>query len=79
MTTDEKAAAFDTLARAMTGQWSNGRWRWLCPTPCGGPQWDTEAEAVADLVAWAQRIARRRGKPTLMQLEIQKESESVQP
>ncbi len=79
MTTEEKAAAFDTLARAMTSQLYDGKWRWICPTPCGGHGHATEAEAVADLVAWATRIARRRGKPTLMQLEIQKESESVQP
>ena len=61
MTTEEKVAAFDDLALAMTNQWASGHWTWFCPSPCGGadtPRCSRE-EAVADLVAWAQRTKKR--------------------
>jgi hypothetical protein len=56
MTDAEKIAAFDTLALALTNQWHDGSWTWFCRTPCGGlVKRATREEAVADLVAWAER------------------------
>jgi hypothetical protein len=59
MTTDEKAAAFDNLAAAMTNRWSDGEWSWWNPQPsCGtATKRATQEEAVADLVAWAEKMA----------------------
>lgn len=62
MTTEEKAAAFDTLCVALTNRWSCGYWTWWCSAPCGGARRDTREEAVADLVAWAAFTAPRREK-----------------
>lgn len=60
MTDAEKAAAFDALSVALTNQFSDGLWSWYCPTPCGGEaKFATQPEAVADLVRWAERMARR--------------------
>jgi hypothetical protein len=59
MTTEEKAAAFDRLAAALTNQWDDGSWSWWCRTPCGGPPRPTREEAVADLVAWANRPTKK--------------------
>ncbi len=58
MTTDEKAAAFDLLAVALTNCFADGTWSWWCPTPCGGlEKRETQAEAIADLIAWAEKTA----------------------
>lgn len=58
MTAAEKVVGFDALAWALTNQWCDGHWSWCCHTPCGGPARATRSEAVADLVAYAQREAR---------------------
>src|ERR1700722_576301 len=63
MTTEEKAAAFDLLAVALTNRWGDGSWTWWCCSPCGGEsKRETHAEAVADLVAWAVRIVKLKVK-----------------
>jgi hypothetical protein len=59
MTDAEKAAAFDRLADALTNRFHDGRWSWFCPTPCGGKSVATKAEAVADLITWAERTGPR--------------------
>ncbi len=59
MTTEEKAAAFDLVAVALTNDWSDGTWSWWCPSPPGGPHRATREEAVADLVAWAGKYKKR--------------------
>lgn len=58
MTDAEKAVAFDLISAALVNQWHDGRWTWWCPTPCGElePR-ATKGEAVADLVAWAGKMA----------------------
>jgi hypothetical protein len=61
VTTEEKAAAFDALALALTNCWFDGSWTWFCPTPCGSSvKRATRDEAVADLVEWAGRTAAKR-------------------
>lgn len=61
MTESEKAAAFDVIAAAMAHCWSDGKWTWWPAAPCGGAdRRDTPDEAVADFVAWCERIARRK-------------------
>jgi hypothetical protein len=65
LTDAEKAAAFDLLADAPANRLFDGRWQWWCHTPCGGPQRATKGEAVADLIAYAEREAghlKRRAK-----------------
>lgn len=61
MTTEEKAAAFDALAIALTNCWHDGSWTWFCPCPCGSSKpRATREEAVVDLVEWAEKTARKR-------------------
>ena len=66
MTDTEKIKAFDDLASALTNCWASGSWSWWNPTPaCGtAPETmrQTQAEAVADLVAWAKRTAPKQRK-----------------
>ncbi len=62
MSTEEKAAAFDTLVLALTNRWVNGTFSWWCPTPCGGEQKGTREQAVADLIAWAERTAKAKAR-----------------
>jgi hypothetical protein len=58
MTTDEKAAAFDLLAAALTNRWWDGTFSiW------GGAMWEqphraTAAECIPDLIEWARRAKR---------------------
>lgn len=59
MTLEEKGAAFDAIAKALTNQWWDGTWSWWCPVPAGGPRRPSREEAVADLVAWARSAKRR--------------------
>lgn len=61
---DDKAAAFDALAVALTHRWADGQWCWYCHNPSGGSATmrATQAEAVADLVAWAERTAKQKRK-----------------
>jgi len=60
MTVEEKAAAYDLLTNAMTNRWVDGTWTWWCCTPCGGlTKRATRAEAVADLLAWAERTVKQ--------------------
>lgn len=57
MTVEEKAAAFDDLAVALTNRWADGLWSWWCPCPPGGAKQWTREQAIADLVAWAALVA----------------------
>lgn len=65
MTDAEKIAAFDALAASMTNRFADGLWSWWCPTPCGGEtKYASQPEAVADLVRWAERMAKWAAKRT---------------
>lgn len=61
MTDAEKVAAFDELAEALTNRWHDGSWTWWPPTACGSAETPraTQAEAVADLIEWAKRTAKK--------------------
>jgi hypothetical protein len=59
MSAEEKAAAFDVLALALTNRWADGLWSWWCPSPPGGEKRATREDAVADLVAWAQKRVKK--------------------
>ncbi len=62
MTDPEKIAAFDFLAVALVNQFSDGRYGWWNPTPCGGKSCDTPDEALADLIVWAERMVKVKAK-----------------
>jgi hypothetical protein len=58
----EKAAAFDLLCAALANRWHDGTF-----SACGAGLWDqpkraTAAACVADLLAWAERVAKHRAK-----------------
>ena len=59
MTTEEKAAAFDVLAMALTNRWHDGSWTWWASAPCGGlTKRATRGEAIQDLIEWSKKKAR---------------------
>ncbi len=70
MTAAEKIAAFDLLSVALTNKWENGSWSWWCCCPCGGEVQTTQEEAVADLIAWAGRTAKRKQKGVPLVLDV---------
>lgn len=56
----EKLAAFANLTDALTNRWADGTWTWWCPTPSGcETHRQTKEEAIVDLVAWAERMAKK--------------------
>lgn len=57
MTDAEKIAAFDNIATMMINQWGDGRYGWYLPSPGGGPTFETHAEALADFIKYAERVA----------------------
>lgn len=60
VTIEEKAAAFDVVALALTNQWYDGSWTWWASAPCGGlAKRATREEAVQDLIEWSQKKAKR--------------------
>jgi hypothetical protein len=64
MNTEEKAAAFDSLAVALTNRWHDGRWTWYNSKPSCGTETprETQEEAVQDLVKWAESEVKRKQK-----------------
>jgi hypothetical protein len=59
LTPEQKAAAFDEMATALTNCWHDGKWSWWCCSPCGGDKHESREEAVKELVEWAERVAAR--------------------
>lgn len=76
MNKKQKIAAFDDLAIALTNRWQSGEWSWWCCNPSGGTETmrQTQAEAIADLVAWAKRTRERKERKTgLVNISLDKQ------
>jgi hypothetical protein len=62
VTTEEKAAAFDLLADALTNHWHDGTCSAWCQSLVDQPRRATEEECVPDLLAWAERCVKQKAK-----------------
>lgn len=61
---------------ALTNRWYDGQWSWWCCSPCGGGRCASQAEAIAELVRWAEKVAKKNRQKFNRLVMVKAEGES---